>query len=224
MASNLIAPSMLAADFGNLQRDTEMVNNSDADWFHIDVMDGHFVPNISYGMPVIAAIKKHATKPLDVHLMIEKPERYIEEFAKVGADIITVHHESTVHLHRTLRQIKEAGCKAGIVLNLTTPVSVLEDILPECYMVLLMSINPGFGGQKFENITYSRVRKLRKMIDDQGLDTLIEIDGGVTDKNIKQLAEAGANVFVAGSHVFKSDDPLKTISSLKALANEIGAG
>lgn len=219
MASNLIAPSMLAADFGNLQRDTEMVNNSEADWFHIDVMDGHFVPNISYGMPVIKAIKEHATKPLDVHLMIEKPERYIEEFAKVGADIITVHHESTVHLHRTLRQIKSAGCKAGIVLNLTTPVSVLEDILPECYMILLMSINPGFGGQKFEDITYQRVKKLRKMIDDQGLDTLIEIDGGVTDLNIKKLADAGANVFVAGSHVFKSKNQPETIANLKRLAN-----
>ena len=201
MAKKLIAPSMLAADFGNLQRDTEMV------------------PNISYGMPVIAAIKKHATKPLDVHLMIEKPERYIEEFAKVGADIITVHHESTVHLHRTLRQIKDAGCKAGIVLNLTTPVSVLEDILPECYMVLLMSINPGFGGQKFEDITYQRVKKLRKMIDEQGLDTRIEIDGGVTDKNIEKLVEAGADVFVAGSHVFKSNDQAATIKNLKTLAN-----
>lgn len=210
---------MLAADFGNLQRDTEMVNASDADWFHIDVMDGHFVPNISYGMPVIQAIKKHATKPLDVHLMIEKPERYIEEFAKVGADIITVHYESTVHLHRTLRQIKDAGCKAGVVLNLTTPVSVLEDILPECYMVLLMSINPGFGGQKFEDITYQKIKKLRKMIDEQGLNTLIEIDGGVTDKNIKQLVDAGANVFVAGSHVFKSDDQKNTIKELKNIAN-----
>lgn len=210
---------MLAADFGNLQRDTEMVNASDADWFHIDVMDGHFVPNISYGMPIIQAIKKHATKPLDVHLMIEKPERYIEEFAKVGADIITVHYESTVHLHRTLRQIKDAGCKAGVVLNLTTPVSVLEDILPECYMVLLMSINPGFGGQKFEDITYQKIKKLRKMIDEQGLNTLIEIDGGVTDKNIKQLVDAGANVFVAGSHVFKSDDQKNTIKELKNIAN-----
>lgn len=210
---------MLAADFGNLQRDTEMVNASDADWFHIDVMDGHFVPNISYGMPVIQAIKKHATKPLDVHLMIEKPERYIEEFAKVGADIITVHYESTVHLHRTLRQIKAAGCKAGIVLNLTTPVSVLEDILPECYMVLLMSINPGFGGQKFEEITYKRITKLKQMINEQGLDTLIEIDGGVTDKNAKKLIAAGADVLVAGSFVFKSENQLQSIANLKQLAN-----
>lgn len=219
MTKKFIAPSMLASDFGNLQRDTEMVNNSEADWFHIDVMDGHFVPNISYGMPVIAAIKKHAKKPLDVHLMIEKPERYIEEFAKIGADIITVHYESTVHLHRTLRQIKDAGCKAGVVLNITTPINVLEDILPECYMVLLMSINPGFGGQKFEDVTYKRIKKLRKLIDEQGLDTRIEIDGGVTDKNIKKLVEAGADTFVAGSHVFKSDDPTATIKNLKSIAN-----
>ena len=213
--SHLVAPSMLAADFANLQRDTELVNNSEADWFHIDVMDGHFVPNISYGMPVIQAIKRHAKKPLDVHLMIEKPERYIEEFAKVGADIITVHYESTVHLHRTLTQIENAGCKAGVVLNLTTPVSVLEDILPKCYMVLLMSINPGFGGQKFEEITYDRVRKLRAMIDERNLDTLIEIDGGVNDQNLPKLKEAGANVFVAGSFVFKSDNPSQTIANLK---------
>jgi len=210
---------MLAADFGNLQRDVEMVNQSEADWFHIDVMDGHFVPNISYGMPVIQAMKKHATKPFDVHLMIEKPERYIEDFAKVGADIITVHYESTVHLHRTLTQIEDAGCKAGVVLNLTTPVSVLEDILPKCFMVLLMSINPGFGGQKFEDITYNRIKKLKRMIDEQGLGTKIEIDGGVTDKNIKQLVEAGADVFVAGSHVFKSENPTETIKQLKQIAN-----
>jgi len=214
-----IAPSMLAADFANLQRDIEMVNNSDADWFHIDVMDGHFVPNISYGMPVIQAIKKHATKPLDVHLMIEKPERYIEEFAKIGADIITVHYESTVHLHRTLTQIENAGCKAGVVLNLTTPVSVLEDILPKCYMVLIMSINPGFGGQKFEEITYQKVTKLRKMIDEQGLDTLIEIDGGVTNKNAKKLVDAGASVLVSGSYIFKSENPTATIADLKDSCN-----
>ncbi|MDT0559371.1 ribulose-phosphate 3-epimerase [Ichthyenterobacterium sp. W332] len=219
MSSVLIAPSMLASDFGNLQRDVEMVNNSDADWFHIDVMDGHFVPNISYGMPIIQAIKKHATKPLDVHLMIEKPERYIEEFANVGADIITVHHESTVHLHRTLTQIENVGCKAGVVLNLTTPVSVLEDILPKCFMVLLMSINPGFGGQKFEDMTYARVRKLRKMILDQGLDTRIEIDGGVSNKNAKALVDAGADVLVAGSYIFKSNNQTETIKDLKSLAN-----
>lgn len=215
--SHKIAPSILAADFGNLQRDCEMVNNSQADWFHIDVMDGHFVPNISYGMPVIQAIKKHATKPLDVHLMIEKPERYIEEFAKIGADIITVHYEATVHLHRTLTQIEDAGCKAGVVLNLTTPISVLEDILPKCYMVLLMSINPGFGGQKFEEMTYEKVRKLREMADDQGLKTLIEIDGGVTTANARKLIDAGADVLVAGNFVFKSDNPTKTIADLKAI-------
>mgnify|MGYP001325207429 FL=1 len=212
-----IAPSILAADFANLQRDCEMVNNSKADWFHIDVMDGHFVPNISYGMPVIKAIKKHAKKPLDVHLMIEKPERYIEEFANIGADIITVHYESTVHLHRTITQIEDAGCKAGVVLNLTTPIICLEDILPKCYMVLLMSINPGFGGQKFEEITYERVRKLREMANKKGLNTHIEIDGGVNIENAKKLIDAGADVLVAGSHIFKSENPLETISNLKSI-------
>jgi len=215
MNTTIIAPSVLAADFANLQRDIEMVNNSQADWFHIDVMDGLFVPNISYGMPVIEAIKKHATKPLDVHLMIEKPERYIETFAKIGADIITVHHEATVHLHRTLKQIKDAGCKAGVVLNLSTPVSVLEDILPDCYMVLLMSINPGFGGQKFEEMTYAKVKKLRKMIDEQGLDTLIEIDGGVNNVTGPKLIEAGADVLVAGSYVFNAENPIETIAHMK---------
>jgi ribulose-phosphate 3-epimerase len=212
-----IAPSILAADFGNLQRDCEMINNSEADWFHIDVMDGHFVPNISYGMPVIKAIKKYAKKPLDVHLMIEKPERYIKEFASIGADIITVHYESTIHLHRTLTQIKNAGCKAGIVLNLTTPVSILEDILPQCYIILLMSINPGFGGQKFEEITYDKVRKLRKMINDKELNTHIEIDGGVTNLNAKKLIDAGADVLVAGSYVFKAENPTQKIADLKAI-------
>mgnify|MGYP001264426163 FL=1 len=215
--SHKIAPSILAADFGNLQRDCEMVNNSQADWFHIDVMDGHFVPNISYGMPVIKAIKKHAKKPLDVHLMIEKPERYIEEFAKIGADIITVHYESTIHLHRTITQIEDAGCKAGVVLNLTTPVSNLEDILPRCYMVLLMSINPGFGGQKFEEITYSKIKKLRRMANEQKLSTHIEIDGGVNIDNAKKLIDAGADVLVAGSFIFKSQDPTQTISNLKSI-------
>ena len=215
--NHLIAPSILAADFGNLQRDCEMVNNSDADWFHIDVMDGHFVPNISYGMPVIKAIKKHAKKPLDVHLMIEKPERYIEEFANIGADIITVHYESTIHLHRTLTQIQETGCKAGVVLNLTTPVDVLEDILPKCFMVLLMSINPGFGGQKFEEMTYTKVKRLRKMINDKGLNTHIEIDGGVNINNAKKLIDAGADVLVAGSFIFKSDNPSKMITDLKSI-------
>ncbi|MDZ7897617.1 MAG: ribulose-phosphate 3-epimerase [Arcicella sp.] len=213
----IIAPSVLAADFGNLQRDIEMINTSEADWFHIDVMDGLFVPNISYGMPVIEAIKKHATKPLDVHLMIEKPERYIENFAKIGADIITVHHEATVHLHRTLNQIKATGCKAGVVLNLSTPVSVLEDILSECYMVLLMSINPGFGGQKFEEITYQKVSKLRKMIDEQGLDTLIEIDGGVNQITGQKLITSGADVLVAGSYVFNAQNPIETIAEMKKM-------
>ena len=215
--SHKIAPSILAADFGNLQRDCEMVNKSMADWFHIDVMDGHFVPNISYGMPVIQAIKKHARKPLDVHLMIDKPERYIEEFAKIGADIITVHYESTIHLHRTLSQIENAGCKAGVVLNLTTPISVLEDILPKCYMVLLMSINPGFGGQKFEEMTFQKVIALRKMADEKGLATLIEIDGGVNGSNAKKLLNAGANVLVAGSYIFKSENPINTILELKSI-------
>ncbi len=215
--SHKIAPSILAADFGNLQRDCEMVNNSQADWFHIDVMDGHFVPNISYGMPVIKAIKKHAKKPLDVHLMIEKPERYIEEFAKIGADIITVHYESTIHLHRTITQIEDAGCKAGVVLNLTTPVNSLEDILPRCYMVLLMSINPGFGGQKFEEITYSKIKKLRRMANEQKLSTHIEIDGGVNIDNARKLIDAGADVLVAGSFIFKAQDPTQTISDLKSI-------
>ena len=215
--SHLIAPSMLASDFGNLKSEVIMVNNSEADWFHLDVMDGMFVPNISYGMPIIQAIKKYATKPLDVHLMIEQPERYIEDFAKVGADIITVHYEATVHLHRTLNQISNAGCKAGIVLNLTTPINVLEDIIDKCYMVLLMSINPGFGGQKFEEMTYNKIKSLRKMIDDKKLNTLIEIDGGVTINNAQKILNTGADVLVAGSSIFKAHNPTKTISLLKRI-------
>ena len=215
--SHLIAPSMLASDFGNLKSEVIMVNNSEADWFHLDVMDGMFVPNISYGIPIIQAIKKYAKKPLDVHLMIEKPERYIDDFAEVGADIITVHYEATVHLHRTLNKISNAGCKAGIVLNLTTPISVLEDIIDQCYMVLLMSINPGFGGQKFEEMTYRKIKNLRKMIDDKKLNTLIEIDGGVTTSNAQQILNAGADVLVAGSSIFKSNNPNKTISLLKKI-------
>lgn len=211
----LIAPSVLAADFANLQRDVEMINSSDADWFHIDVMDGVFVPNISFGMPVIAAIKKHAKLPMDVHLMIVDPDRYIQDFAKVGADVLTVHYEACNHLHRTVQAIKAEGMKAGVSLNPHTPVSVLEDIIQDLDLVLIMSVNPGFGGQKFIERTYTKVAALKSMINESGSAAVIEIDGGVGIHNASNLAEAGADVLVAGSAVFNSEDPLATITQLK---------
>lgn len=211
----IIAPSVLAADFANLQRDCEMLNVSQADWFHIDIMDGVFVPNISFGMPVLEAIQRHAKKPLDVHLMIVQPERYLETFKKLGAEIITVHYEACPHLHRTIQQIKDLGCKAGVALNPHTPVNVLEDIIQDIDMVLIMSVNPGFGGQKFIEHTYEKVRKTRLMADSKGLTTLIEIDGGVNQSNAQKLIDAGANALVAGNFVFSSENPIQTIQDLK---------
>lgn len=213
----LIAPSVLAADFANLQRDCEMVNQSKADWFHIDIMDGVFVPNISFGMPVLKAIGQHAKKPLDVHLMIVDPDRYIEEFAALNAAILTVHYEACTHLHRTIQKIKSCGMKAGVALNPHTPVSHLEDSIQDLDLVCLMSVNPGFGGQSFIENTYEKVKQLKGLIQDKKATTLIEIDGGVTDQNALALTQAGADVLVAGSFVFKSDDPKATIENLKNL-------
>ena len=217
MSHTLIAPSVLAADFANLQRDVEMINSSDADWFHIDIMDGVFVPNISFGMPVLRDISKHATKTIDVHLMIVDPDRYISTFKNLGADILTVHYEACTHLHRTLQAIKSEGMKAGVALNPHTSISILEDTIQDIDLVCLMSVNPGFGGQSFIENTYDKVIALKELITQKGASTIIEIDGGVTSKNAKQLADAGADVLVAGSYVFKSEDPTKTITDLKAL-------
>ena len=215
MSKCLIAPSMLASDFGNLQRDTEMVNNSDADWFHIDVMDGHFVPNISYGMPVIAAIKKHATKPLDVHLMIVEPERYVGDFAKAGADHIYVQVEACPHLHRNLGQIKDLGKKAGAVLNPSTPLDTLEYCLELCDLVLIMSVNPGFGGQSFIESQVDKISALRKMCDEKGLDPWIEVDGGIKASNAWKVIEAGANAIVSGSGVFNQPNYAEAIQGIR---------
>ena len=213
----LIAPSVLAADFANLQRDSEMLNKSEADWFHIDIMDGVFVPNISFGMPVLKAIAKHATKPLDVHLMIVNPDQYIETFAELGSAVLTVHYEACDHLHRTLQKIKSCGLKAGVALNPHTPIAVLESIIKDVDVVCLMSVNPGFGGQSFIEETYAKVRVLKALIQEKGSATLIEIDGGVTNKNAKQLIYAGANVLVAGSYVFGAADPIQMIARLKEI-------
>jgi ribulose-phosphate 3-epimerase len=215
----LIAPSMLAADFSNLAQDIVVVNQSDADWFHLDVMDGVFVPNISFGMPVIKSMAKHTTKPLDVHLMIVEPDRYIKTFADLGADVLTVHVEACSHLHRSLQSIKAAGMKAGVALNPHTPVASLSHIIADIDLVCLMSVNPGFGGQSFIEATYEKVRELRTLIDENKASTLIEIDGGVTDQNASQLVAAGADVLVAGSYVFSASDPTATIANLSAQVN-----
>ncbi|MDA9573061.1 ribulose-phosphate 3-epimerase [Flavobacteriaceae bacterium] len=217
MKTHLIAPSVLAADFSNLQRDIEMINESDADWFHIDIMDGVFVPNISFGMPVLRDIKKHAKKTIDVHLMIVNPDQYIETFATLGADILTVHWEACTHMHRTIQAIKGAGMKAGIALNPHSSVNQLKDIIKDIDLVCLMSVNPGFGGQSFIENTYNKVTELNELIQSSGSDCQIEIDGGVTNENAKKLVQAGANILVAGSYVFKSSNPTDTISKLSNL-------
>lgn len=213
--SNIISPSLLSADFGNLSTDIQMLNNSEADWLHLDVMDGIFVPNISFGMPIIRKVRELSEKPLDVHLMIMQPERYIEEFKRCGADILTVHWEASTHLHRTIHQIKDHDMLAGVAINPHTPVSLLEDVINDVDLVLIMSVNPGFGGQKFIERTYQKVRDLKAIIERNGSEALIEVDGGVNLDNAPLLRDAGVDAFVAGNTVFKAADPMATISLLK---------
>ena len=215
--SVIIAPSVLSCDFANIQRDVEMINASDADWFHIDVMDGVFVPNISFGFPVMEAIKRHATKPLDVHLMIENPDNYVAQFKASGADILTVHYEACTHLHRTIQNIKDHGMKAGVALNPHTPIDLLEDVIEDLDLVLIMSVNPGFGGQKFISNAIYKVEQLANLIHRKGSSAKIEVDGGVNFETGKLLVQAGANALVAGSFVFGSENPSHTISELKKL-------
>ena len=216
--AHLVSPSLLSADFGNLQRDIEMINTSEADWFHLDIMDGMFVPNISFGFPIIKHIKKHAKKPLDVHLMIVDPDRYIEDFHKVGADILTVHYEACNHLHRTVQKIKSLGMKAGVSLNPHTPAHLLKNIISDIDLVLIMSVNPGFGGQKFIPNSIEKVKELKQLIIDKKSNALIEVDGGVDNTNAKDLVEAGCDVLVAGSYIFGAKDQLGTIKKLKNLS------
>ena len=214
--TKMVAPSLLAADFTHLAKDIEMVNQSNADWFHLDIMDGLFVPNISFGLPVIESIKKMAQKPLDTHLMITQPERYIKDFRDAGASQLTVHYEACTHLHRTIEEIRETGMKAGVTINPHTPVPLLEDIVEMVDLVLIMSVNPGFGGQKFIEKSYERISRLKELIERTNSHALIEVDGGVTTENAGKLYQAGADVLVSGSFIFKSDNPERTIDQLKS--------